>query len=263
MIVFLGFTPHSPLLLESIGKENTKKLKGTLKAMETLSEDLYASKPDIVVTISSHSGAHENAFSINLHDEYTVDLKEFGDLSSKETFSPDPELVTEIRKTMKGQDVKFTLDSYSSLDYGVSVPLELLIKKDNKPKLVPISYSHLSPKDHLLFGRLLKDVFVNSKKRIAIVASGDLSHCLTSDAPAGFEKEGKEFDDIVLQSVKDVSTAKLISIDEEIVSKASECAYRPLLILFGIIEKVQVKPEVLSYESPFGVGHLVAEFHIL
>ncbi len=262
MIVFLGFTPHSPLLLESIGKENTKKLKSSLNAIESLSEDLYASKPDVIVTISSHSGAHENAFSINLHDEYNVDLKEFGDLSSKRTFEPDPELVTEIRKTMKGQEVKFTLDSYSSLDYGVGVPLELLAKK-SKAKLVPIAYSHLPAKDHLLFGRLLKDVFVNSKKRIAIIASGDLSHCLTSDAPAGFKKEGQEFDDLINQAIKDVSVAKLISINEDVVNAASECGYRPLLILFGIIEKIKVKPEILSYEAPFGVGHLVAEFHAL
>lgn len=263
MIVFLGFTPHTPLLLKSIGKENTNKLKDTLQAMETLSEDLYVSHPDVIVTISTHSGAHENAFSINLHDEYIIDLKEFGDLSNQESFYPDPELVTEIRKEMKGKEIKFTLDSYSSLDYGISVPLKLLVKKNKKPKLVPIVYSHLSAKDHLLFGKILKDVFMNSKKRIAIVASGDLSHCLKSEAPAGFKKEGQIFDDLIIQSVKDVSTAKLISINEEVVALASECAYKPILILFGIIEKMKVKPEILSYESPFGVGHLVAEFHTL
>ncbi len=263
MIVFLGFTPHSPLLLESIGKENTPKLKETLDAMQTLSEDLYASRPDVIVTVSAHSGAHENAFSINLHDEYFVDLKEFGDLSTKGNFYPDPELVTEIRKEMKGKDIKFTLDSFSSLDYGVSVPLTLLINEKKKPKLVPISYSHLSAKDHLQFGRIIKDVLMNSSKRIAVIASGDLSHCLTSSAPAGFKKEGQEFDDLILQSVKDVSTAKLISMSQETIDAAAECAYKPLLILFGVLEKMKVKPEILSYESPFGVGHLVVEFHTL
>ena len=262
MIVFLGFTPHSPLLLESIGKENTAKLKETRGAMETLSEDLYASQPDVIVTISAHSGAHENVFSINMHDEYVVDLKEFGDLSTQATFYPDTELVTEIRSQMKGKEISMTLDSFASLDYGVGVPLTLLMKK-KKPKLVPVAYSHLSAKEHLLFGNILKEVFMNSKKRIAVIASGDLSHCLTSSAPAGFKKEGKKFDDTILQSVKDVSTAKLISMDDELVKEAAECAYKPLLILFGIMERMKVKPELLSYESPFGVGHLVSEFHIL
>ena len=49
-------------------------------------------------------------------------------------------------------------------------------------------------------------------------------------------------------------------IDEEVVEKSEECAYRPLLVLFGILDQVPADPEVLSYESPFGVGYLVAQF---
>ena len=96
----------------------------------------------------------------------------------------------------------------------------------------------------------------------AIIASGDLSHCLRTDAPVGFRKEGAEFDEAVQASIRQMTASKLISMNEDFIEAAAECAYRPLLILFGMIERMNVRPEILSYEAPFGVGYLTAEFHL-
>ena len=46
--------------------------------------------------------------------------------------------------------------------------------------------------------------------------------------------------------------------DERLVSVAGECGLRSILILLGILSGNKIKPEVLSYEGPFGVGYLVA-----
>jgi aromatic ring-opening dioxygenase LigB subunit len=78
----------------------------------------------------------------------------------------------------------------------------------------------------------------------------------------GFKKEGKKFDESVQNAIKQISISKLLLINEEITNNASECAYRPLLILFGITERMNIKPEILAYESPFGVGYLTVNFHI-
>ena len=79
----------------------------------------------------------------------------------------------------------------------------------------------------------------------------------------GFREEGKEFDDMIVRAIEHKSISKLLSFDEERLEKASECALRPMLILFGIIDQLKVRAENLSYEAPFGVGYLVAQFHIL
>lgn len=261
MICYSAFTPHSPLLLSSIGKENTGKLNATLDAMRVLHEELYASRPDVIVTISSHQHAHANAFSINLHDEYLVDFSEFGDLSTQGEFTPELELISRIQEHAQKEHLPFTLDSDAKLDYGVGVPLTLLVEQEKKPSLIPISYSHLSPKIHVQFGRMLKDVFLASNKRIAVIASGDLSHALSSDAPAGFHPSGEQFDQIVLQSLEHLSLSQLLSIEPELLKDASESGYRSLLILFGILDHMHVRAEILSYEHPFGVGELVTQFH--
>ncbi len=261
MINFAAFTPHSPLLLDSIGKENVKYLSKTRASLTTLSVSLREAKPDVLFVISSHSLVHESAFSINLHDAYEVDFKEFGDHATHREFFPDLELITQIQRAARDAEIPFVLESYSSLDYGSGVPL-LLLCEDVHPKIVPISYSGSDRKQHMAFGRLLKDVAIASHKRIGVIASGDLSHSLTSDAPAGFHAEGKEFDETMVRSIEQFSSSTLLSLDEHVVEQAAECALRPALILFGLLEHLPVRPEIHSYETPFGVGYLVAEFHV-
>jgi len=260
MIVFSAFTPHSPLLLETISKERFHDFDDTLSAMQDLAVSLKKARPDVIVTLSSHNQFHENAFSVNLNDHYSVSFSEFGDHSTTKSFKPDLELVAQIRRGMRSENILLTLESSPLLDHGSGIPL-FLLTEDLSTKIVPISYSGMDAKTHFTFGKLLKDLFAQSPKRIALIASGDLSHCLTSDAPMGFKKEGRLFDDAVLEAVKNVSSAKLLKIPSAVVKESSECAYRPLLMLFGILERMHVRPDVRSYEAPHGVGYLVVEFH--
>lgn len=262
MIVFAAFTPHTPLLIPTIGKENGEKLSETAAAMNTLAEELYATHPDTIVVLSGHSAQHETAFSLNLHDEYWADLKSFGDMGTTKEFQPDLALMDRIQRTVRKEQLPLTLDSDGILDHGSSIPLLLLTKELKNVSIVPISYSGLSAKEHVAFGRVLKDILINSPKRIAVIASGDLSHCLSEEAPDGFRKEGEWFDTAIKSAIEHVGTSKLLAMDPELIQAASECGYHPLLMLFGIIERMQVTSDILSYEAPFGVGFLVAQFHM-
>jgi len=262
MLCFAAYTPHTPLLIDSIGKENKKQILQTHKAMQELSDELYASFPDVILVISSHSIIHTQAFSANLHETYELSLKEFGDLKTYTTFLPDLELITLIQREARVQEIPFILTSEKTLEYAAGVPLLLLCQDRLHPRIVPVSYSGDDRKSHLAFGRLLKEVIKNSPKRIAVVASGDLAHCLSSEAPMGFRKEGELFDQMILHATQQLSTSTLLSFDEAVLEQAAQCGFRPLLILFGLLERVNIRPEIRSYESPFGVGYLVAQFHL-
>jgi aromatic ring-opening dioxygenase LigB subunit len=262
VLVFAAFTPHTPLLVPSVGKTARERLSETVRSMGRLSDELYAAMPDTVVIVSAHAIRHENAFSVNLHDQYRVDLSEFGDLSASETFQPNLGVIDAVQRGVRRAGIPFTLDSDERLDYGAAVPLLLLLESMPSVKIVPVSYSGLDPKRHHAFGRALKDVLAARPERIAVIASGDLSHALTSDAPAGFRREGAVFDATVRQAVESESASVLLSMDASVAERASECGYRPLLVLLGLLENVRVRGETLSYEAPFGVGYLVAQFHI-
>lgn len=262
MLVFAAITPHTPLLIPTIGRENLKAMRASVNALEHLADDFYLSKPDTVLVISSHATQYKDAFAINLHDEYMIDFKEFGDLSTNSVIHPDIETITQIQRAMRDAEMPLTLDSFSSLDYGTGVPLTYLLAESPQTLVIPLSHSGSSARDHVRFGSLLNDVIDASKKRIAVISSGDLSHCLGSDSPLGFRPEGELYDTRVIEAVKNQSLSTALNIDEQTLAQAGQCAHEQMLILFGILEKKSTRPEVLSYEHPFGVGYLVAEFHL-
>ena len=262
MLSFAAFIPHSPLLVPSVGRDALEKMPKTVAAMSRLEEELYHAMPETIIVISSHSIQFAEAFSMNLHDEYIGSLAEFGASDAPASYRPDLALIDDLQRSLRRSGIRLSLNSTHGLDHGTSVPLSLLASKLPDVRVVPVSYSGLGPKEHFAFGKAIKDVVMRSGKRIAVIASGDLSHCLTSDAPAGYRAEGAVFDELMRQSVETVSAAKLLSASPELVEASSECAYRPLIVLFGLLENMHVRPELLSYEAPFGVGLMVAQFHL-
>jgi len=115
---------------------------------------------------------------------------------------------------------------------------------------------------HLEFGKNLKEAILNTAKRIAVIASGDLSHCLTENAPAKFNPAGKEFDDMLIKLLKKEDAQGIVNLDKILIENAAECGLRSILILLGILNHIKFQTKILSYEAPFGVGYLVANLEL-
>jgi len=51
---------------------------------------------------------------------------------------------------------------------------------------------------------------------------------------------------------------------DDLYPEAGECGLRSFCFLLGILEAsgISWQPEILSYEGPFGVGYLVANFKL-
>ena len=94
------------------------------------------------------------------------------------------------------------------------------------------------------------------------MASGDLSHRLTKDAPAGYSAKGKEFDQKLISLLKAHNIQDILNLDSSLVEEAGECGFRSILIILGILNQLDCKFDALSYEGPFGVGYLTANFKI-
>ena len=109
---------------------------------------------------------------------------------------------------------------------------------------------------------MLKEVIMDSDKRIAVVASGDLSHGLTTDAPAGFSKVGSEFDKKIIQLLETRNTVGIAGMEDKFVEEATQCGYRSILILLGIMRDMDYSFKNYSYEGPFGVGYMIAGLEV-
>ncbi|MFA6105094.1 MAG: class III extradiol dioxygenase subunit B-like domain-containing protein [Patescibacteria group bacterium] len=260
-LVFAAISPHPPLLIPAIGKGAIKKIQRTKIAIEKLEEDLYLSRPEIIVIISPHSHQFNDAFSLNLSQKFESDLRQFGDLTTNLSFTGETQLPYTIRsESYKNDHHKIVIVNEPLLDHGTVVPLYYLTKHLPNVKILPVSQSGLDSKNHLEFGYLMKDQIMKSNKRIAVIASGDLSHCLSSDAPAGFHKNGAIFDSKIQEFFISHNTAGLLTLENDIINDAVECGFRSFLILMGVLRDVNYRYESYSYESPFGVGYLTANF---
>ncbi len=262
MLVFAGFTPNSPLLLPEINKDKLAAVEKTRAAMQELADELYTVKPDTIVIITDHPSRYADAFCLSLSDPFKFDLKEFGHLSFDRTFRPDIMLIDRLQRSLRRSQLPITMSSDEALHYASAVPLSILAKQLPKVNLVPIGYTNLDAKKHFEFGQAIKEAISDSSKRVAVIAAGDMAHTLTLNSPAPLHADGQIYDDKIQELIANKNAAGLLTIDPNVVSNAQQMSYLPLTILFGLLDHVAVTPTILSYEAPFGVGYLVANFTI-
>ena len=151
-------------------------------------------------------------------------------------------------------------------DWGFEVPLYFLVKNFER-RIEKVLIGLESPRFYFEKGTkfLISNFqFLNksqiSNYRIALIASGDLSHCLKEDGPYGFQPDGPKFDKELIESLKKKDIANVLKLDDKY-PEAGECGLRSFCFLLGILEGsgLDWQPEILSYEGPFGVGYLVAK----
>lgn len=260
-LVFGAICPHPPILIPSIGQENLKKIAKTKEAMERLAEDFYHSSPDTVIVISPHSQIMAENFIINHSPKLVGDFSDFGDLETKLEYDNDIGLAYQIRESLETK-IPIILTESEKLDHGILIPLYYLTKEIKELSVIPISYSLLDWQTHFNFGQGIRKILNQSSKRVAVIASGDLSHRLSENAPAGFSPQGKKFDQKLSKLLSEKKINEILKLDDNLINEAGECGFRSILILLGVFDGLNYDIELISYQGPFGVGYLVANFKI-
>lgn len=258
-LIFSAITPHPPTIIPEIGGNNLAKAEKTISALKELAGDLYVSQPEVIFIISPHSIINPQAYCLNLANEYLTNLQEFGYTQQEQKYKCEMELLSSVKEAADKVNIPVNIISQPILDHGVSVPLYYLCQHLKNIKIIPISFSSLNYEAHYKFGQLLRKIILGSNKRIAVIASGNLSHRLTQDASAGFAQEGKTFDSILINFLEQKKAKEILNINSQLIEKAGECGLRSIIILLGILNGSNYKFKKLSYEGPFGVGYLVAE----
>ncbi len=260
-IVFAAYTPHPPLLIPEIAQGHGEQIKATQEAMNRLAEELYVTSPDLIIIISPHTGIHNDAFTINASPIHTGNFKKFGELETSFTWEGAPHVASQISHLNMSSDFEVQLVSDEELDHGVTIPLSLLTKQLKHVPVLPVGFSGMDATKHLHFGNIIKEFASQSTKRIAIIATGDLSHCHNKQAPGGYHIDGQSFDEQFIAMLETKNTSGLVQMDKEMIKNAQECGYRVGVILSGILQNVNYRFERLAYEKPYGVGYLTGLFH--
>jgi len=148
-------------------------------------------------------------------------------------------------------------------DWGFNVPL-FFLAKNFKGEIEEILIGLETPKFYFEEGKTVyQSKILNLKSKIALIASGDMSHCLKEEGPYGFHPDGPKFDKALIDALKKKDVEKILKLDD-LYPEAGECGLRSFCFLLGILEAsgLNWQPEILSYEGPFGVGYSVVNFKL-
>jgi aromatic ring-opening dioxygenase LigB subunit len=148
-------------------------------------------------------------------------------------------------------------------DWGFNVPLHFLAKDVRGIEIKAHLTDSSSPQVHFNRGKeLIKNL--GYIKKLAWIASGDMSHRLKKDGPYGLHPSGPKFDREFIKRLKKKDVPGILNLNPRLAEEAGECGLRSFCMLLGALEEAKIKwrPEVLSYEGPFGVGYLVADFKL-
>ncbi len=258
-IVFSGIAPHPPIMVPEVGGESASQVRGSISAMAEFTRRIIESGAETVLLISPHAPLDARAFVAYNSPQLHGDFRNFRAASTRVQFPLDKELLEAIVTSAgtEGYDVLGLGDF--ELDHGTAVPLYFLDRNGWKGNVVALGYSFLSNEDHLKFGSCIIEAAKTVGRSVALVASGDLSHRLKPEAPAGYNPTAHLFDEEVVNALEDNEPARIIEIDPDLRRLAGECGYRSMLVALGATERLKKSCEVLNYEAPFGVGYLVAQ----
>ncbi len=261
-IVYGAIAPHPPVIVPAVGGARVKEVSRTKKALEELAKRLKAKDIDSVVIITPHGNVSQVAVPVYVNHIFEGNLGYFGAEKPTFSFKGDPVLANEIIKEAKKQNIEVSHIGETFLDHGVIVPMYYPTLAGFKKPIVPIALALLPYRELFSFGETIRTAADNLGKKVAVIASGDLSHRLTLDAPAGYNPEGKKFDEELARLVKANDAEGIMNMDPNLIEAAGECGLRSVIILMGALKGLDVTPEVLSYEGPFGVGYMVATFDV-
>ncbi len=258
-IVFSGIAPHPPIMVPEVGGQAVIEVRKSIAAMAEFTRRIIRSGAETVVLISPHAPLDAQAFVAYHTPQLFGDFANFRAPDARVEFPLDEELLKAITRTAAAEDYEVMGLTDYALDHGSSVPLYFLDRNGWRGRVVALGYSFLSNEDHLKFGNCIRKAADAVGRSLALVASGDLSHRLKPEAPAGYNPAAYRFDDEVVSAVKDNSPNRIIEIDQELRHTAGECGYRSMLVALGATKALPPACEVLNYEAPFGVGYLVAQ----
>ncbi len=265
-VIWGGIAPHPPIIVPAIGRGDLAQAESTRAALTALSEDVQAANPDAIIIISPHSPLFQDAVAIWNLPEMTGSFADFGAGDLAYSIRNDLRLVEAIASEAERLGVSvLRLDERLArryhlqprLDHGLLVPLSYLRAAGVTASVVPVAMGFMSLPELYRFGKAVQRAAGLLEKKVAVLASSDLSHRLTSDAPAGYSPAGPVFDATLADHLARADVPAILAMDPALREEAGECGYRPIVMLLGALDGREVAAEVLSYEGPFGVGYLV------
>lgn len=265
--------PHGSETIRKITPKRMQQAFGeTAQALRTLATHVNRSRPDTIVVASPHnlrlwrqicvvtsensSGklVGENGDSVNL--KVKCDVKFSRQLLMKASEKGLP-VVGANYGSAEGQS------SDMPMDWGTLVPLWFILnKKARQSRVSIVTPSREIPLiQNVRFGRTIAEIMEHDRsKRFVFVASADQAHAHKKSGPYGFNRAAAEYDKTVLRAIEENNLNMVLRLKSKFVENAKPDSLWQIAILAGIIERVKMRSQLLSYQVPTYYGMICAEY---
>jgi 2,3-dihydroxyphenylpropionate 1,2-dioxygenase len=253
--------PHTPQLLVRPPSEDRALVLRVHAALGEVKRRLTAARPDVIVVIA---GDHIEGFFLNAVPALAVFVGaraagEFG--RYRYAFDVDEPVARALVE--QGIEAGFDL-AYSQdvpLDYAFYVPLHFAMPQPAVP-IVPLYVNvylppQPTPRRCHAWGRTVRAILDARAERVALIASGGLSHFPGTDRYAAPDFD---FDRALLAALAEGRGAETARLTGEELDKAGNVELRTWITLLGAVG--EARAEVLCYEPSWHHGNAVVAWPV-
>ena len=257
-VVCAVLMPHAPVLVPGVGEADQGAIAESRRAMRLAAKCVLSHRPEAVVLISPHSPRKPRAFGFWADDLLQGSFARLGAPQVEVSLPLDQPLARTLAEEMHARHLETWVIRQTALDHGALVPLWFLAEAGWAGPTVVLGLNHHGEDGLTTVGAAIAAAAQALPRRLAVVASGDMSHRLTANAPCGYHPQAHEFDETFIRLVSAGDYRNIEKIVPELRELAAEDAVDATVIAASAVNYQTRGHQVLNYEGPFGVGYGVA-----
>lgn len=283
-VVFAAVAPHGFPIIPELSDDAEGAL-ATREAMFEMERRAAAARPEVIVVAGPHGVRVDGAICLADVARGAGTLY-WDDRQIEQNIPVDGPLTDAIADAARARGVPIAMAGYAGnrrfqaaipLDWGVITPLWFLghghdmkgkghvlappPEEDIGPPAVIVTPSRSLPREAMvIFGQAVADAAVADGRRVAFIASCDWAHTHKDYGPYGFHDAAARVDNLIVEAIRTGDLAALMNLSEEDVSNAAIDGLWQTLMLFGLLDRVPMTVDLLSYEAPSYYGMIVATY---
>jgi MEMO1 family protein len=251
---------HAPIVVPPIAGSRAADCKTTTRAMGELARTLLAHEPELIVLVSPHAPRRPHSWGLVHAPRLTGSFERFGHPELSYVFDGDADAAACLAREAAMLGLETHQIDGRGLDHGALVPLHFVHEAGYAGPILLVALPFPGTETEQTFGEAVANASRQLGKRWALLASGDMSHRLSRDAPAGFDPAGRAFDHRFVAHLRRGDIGAAVSIDAQRAELAAEDVLQSTEVALGAVGEPH-GTQVLSYEGPFGVGYCEALLH--
>jgi aromatic ring-opening dioxygenase LigB subunit len=269
-LVYACIAPHGEEIVPRLAGKDMELFSPTRNGMRRLAAQMKGSKPETIIVASPHNLRLAKHIGVVTSENSRGEISR-GKKSLRVNAKCDVELANLIVAKAEKKGIPVVGANYGALsgtlsnlpmDWGTLIPLWFFMKPSPTGKRIvivtPSRGIHLT--QNFEFGRLVADVSEERETRIAFVASADQAHSHKKKGPYGFSSKASEYDRLVVEAIRANDLRSTMAFEPGFVDAAKPDSLWQMTMLAGVLDRVPMESQLLSYQVPTYYGMLCAGF---